>query len=142
MELVKGIDLAMVRTQMEAGQKLWLEELRLAKDGGKGMPPKSLYVEFILHFDAKVEATSENVYKLTHALDAAYCHLDAIHHQSTKSTYKCQPQDWIDNQQLMYLADPQCTFVTADEKLIAKLEECPAQSGRVCRFDEFMASNT
>ena len=60
------------------------------------------------------------------------------HHQSTKGAYKFEnkPQDWIDNQQLMYLADPDLTFVTADRGLIAKLSKS-LDRHRVLKFTEF-----
>jgi hypothetical protein len=140
-QLMKGIDLSLVRRQMREGQKLWVEELQLAKEGAKDMPQKRLYAEFHLHFFARAVTTTENVNRLSDALDAAYCHLASIHHEATKSAYKFgrKYQDWIDNQQLMYLADPGCTFVTADKKLIAKLGKS-TQRAQVREFDEFVCN--
>jgi hypothetical protein len=140
-EVVMGIDLKLVRRQMQDGQKAWVQELRLAKDGSKDMPRKELYAEFFLHFFARAPVTTENINRLGGALDAAYQHLAAIHHDATKSTYQFERkhQDWIDNQQLIYLADPDCTFVTGDGKLIAKLRRS-TQRSQIRHFDEFTSS--
>jgi len=137
-DLTFGIDLAMLRKQMEDGKQLWGEELRLAKNGRKEMPPAELHAEFILQFDVHAPGTRENIQRVSRALDAAYCHLAQIHHQSTKGAYKFDSnlQDWIDNQQLMYLADPDITFVTADRRLIAKLSKS-LDRDRVREFAEF-----
>jgi hypothetical protein len=138
-DLTAGIDLAMVRRQMEDGKKLWGEQLGLAKNEGKGMPPPDLYAAFILAFDAHAPQSPENVVRVSRALDAPYCHLAHIHLESTKGAYKFEGklQDWIDNQQLMYLADPDLTFVTADRKLIAKLGKS-LDRHRVREFEEFV----
>jgi len=138
-DLTAGIDLAMVRRQMEAGKRLWGEQLGLAKNAGKGMPPPDLYASFILAFDAHAPQSPENVGRVSRALDAAYCHLAHIHLESTKGAYKFEGklQDWIDNQQLMYLADPNLTFVTADRKLTAKLGKSLDRQ-RVRGFEEFV----
>lgn len=137
-DLVVGIDFMLLRKQMEDGKKLWGEELRLAKSGKKEMPPAALYAEFILQSSLHAPQTQENLTKVSRALDAAYCHLAHIHHESTKSVYKFENnlQDWIDNQQLMYLADTDITFVTADQRLIAKLGKSVDQS-RVMEFSRF-----
>jgi hypothetical protein len=105
------------------------------------MPPRERYAEFILHFDLRGEPTSENIRRVTAALDAAYRHLAHVHHEGTKSNYRFDnhPQDWIDNQQLMYLADPDYTFVTLDGRLVAKLEKS-TQRARVQGFNEFAAN--
>jgi hypothetical protein len=140
-DLTVGLDLAMLRRQMQDGKELWGEELKLAKNGHKEMPPAELHAEFILQFDIHAPQTQENVQGVTRALDAAYCHLAHIHHESTKGTYKFDNnlQDWIDNQQLMYLADPDTTFVTADRRLIAKLKKSVDRQ-RVRVFTEFAAT--
>jgi hypothetical protein len=137
-DLTCGIDLAMLRKQMEDGKRLWGDELRLAKDGHKEMPPAGLHAAFILRFDVHAPQTPENIQRVSRALDAAYCHLAQIHHQSTKGVYRFDSklQDWIDNQQLMYLADPDLTFVTADRRLIAKLSKS-LDRHRVREFTEF-----
>jgi len=137
-DLTFGIDLGMLRKYMEDGKKLWGEELRLAKNGEKEMPPPELHATFILRFNVYALETQENVERLSRALDAAYCHLAQIHHASTRSVYRFDKnlQDWIDNQQLMYLADPELTFVTADKRLIAKLGKSKDR-GRVREFTEF-----
>ncbi len=138
-DLTAGVDLAMLRKQMEDGKNLWGEELRLAKNAGKRMPPPDLYAAFILAFDAHAPQSREHVGKVSRALDAAYCHLAHIHLESPKGAYKFEGklQDWIDNQQLMYLADPSLTFVTADRKLIAKLGKS-LDRHRVQEFEDFV----
>jgi hypothetical protein len=137
-DLSVRIDLPSLRKEMEDGKKLWAEQLRVAKDGEKEMPPVEGYAAFILAFDVHAPRTQENIQRVSRALDAAYCHLAQIHHQSTKGAYKFEnkPQDWIDNQQLMYLADPDLTFVTADRGLIAKLSKS-LDRHRVLKFTEF-----
>jgi hypothetical protein len=118
-----------------------VQELQGAKDGAKAMPSKSLYAEFILHFDVRADSTPETVAALQRALDAAYCHLAEIHHQATRSTYRFERnyQDWMDNQQLMYLGDPDCTFITGDKRLISKLRKS-SQLAQVRSFDDFAAN--
>ncbi len=103
------------------------------------MPPPNLYATFILAFDVHAPQSDGNVARISRALNAAYCHLAHIHHESTKGAYKFETklQDWIDNQQLMYLADPAFTFVTADKKLIAKLGKS-LDRDRVLEFEEFV----
>jgi hypothetical protein len=83
--------------------------------------------------------TKENVTLVSRGLDAAYCHLSQVHHESTKGKYKVgnKLQDWIDNQQLMYLADPDFIFVTADRPLIAKVRKS-VDHDRVKEFNEFV----
>jgi len=136
-----GIDLALVRNQSKQGKDLWVQELELAKSGKKGMPTRDLYAEFILNFNLRATTTSENIRRVAAGLDAAYCHLEQVHHEGTKSTYRFDnhPQDWIDNQQLMYLADPKYTFVTLDGRLISKLRKS-TQNVRVQNFNDFAAS--
>jgi hypothetical protein len=101
----RGIDLALIRNQSKHGKDLWVQELELARSGRKGMPTRDLYAEFVLNFDLRAGTRSENIQRISAALDAAYCHLAQIHHEGTKSNYRFDnhPQDWIDNQQLMYL---------------------------------------
>ena len=137
----RGIDLSRLKDYVRNGKDLWVQELELAKKGRKGMPPRDLYAEFILHFHLNGETNAENIRKVSAALDAGYCHLAQVHHEGTKSNYRFDkhPQDWIDNQQLMYLADPDYTFVTLDRRLIAKVSKS-AQSGRVREFNEFAAN--
>jgi hypothetical protein len=84
-ELTMGIDLSMVRKQMEYGHQLWVDELYLAKNDNKGIPPKEVYAEFILHFDLRAETTKERINTLAGAIDAAYCHLAAPCCQSLTS---------------------------------------------------------
>lgn len=134
----RGIDLALVKNQSKDGKDVWVRELELAKNGGKRMPPRDTYAEFILHFDLKADTTAENIQKVSAGLDAGYCHLAQVHHASTKSNYRFDnhPQDWIDNQQLMYLAEPDYTLVTLDQPLIAKLAKS-TQRLRVREFNEF-----
>jgi hypothetical protein len=76
------INLGMVKQQIKIGQRLWVQELQLAKDGEKKLPSKSLYAEFILQFDVRAEATPER----TAALEAAV----SIHRQS-RWLYGCWP---------------------------------------------------
>ncbi|MGA7796832.1 MAG: hypothetical protein WCA19_27715 [Candidatus Acidiferrales bacterium] len=137
-DLAVRIDLPSLRKEMEDGKKLWAEQLRVAKDGKKEMPPVGGYAAFILAFDVHAPRTQENIQRVSRALDAAYCHLAQIHHQSTKGAYKFENelQDWIDNQQLMYLADPDLMFVTADRRLMAKLSRS-LDRHRVREFTEF-----
>lgn len=137
--LTYGIDLRMVSEQMKYGKNLWGGELGLAKDGDKQMPSAELHAAFILHFDVHASQNEENIALVSRGLDAAYCHLSQIHHESTKGGYKVgnKLQDWIDNQQLMYLADPELTFVTADRPLIAKVRKSVDQC-RVKGFTEFV----
>lgn len=133
-----GVDFGLVRKQMDEGKDLWLKELGLAKQNQKQMPSPALYAEFMLHFFVHGATTTENIGKMVRALDACYCHLAGIHHDITRSLYRYQdrPQDWIDNQQLMYLADPSCVFVTLDRPLIARLKKS-SQRARVQEFSEF-----
>jgi hypothetical protein len=81
------------------------------------------------------QACSPEVWLQNHAVTV----LAHIHLESTKGAYKFEGklQDWIDNQQLMYLADPALTFVTADRKLIAKLGKS-LDRDRVREFEEFV----
>jgi hypothetical protein len=138
----RGIDLTLVKNQSEEGKAVWVRELELAKNGGKRMPPRNTYAEFILHFDLKADATTENIRKVSEGLDAGYCHLSHVHHESTKGNYRFDkhPQDWIDNEQLMYLADPDFTFVTLDRRLIAKLAKS-SQKARVREFNDFVVNH-
>ncbi len=133
-----NVDLPMLRKELENGKKLWGQQLRLAKNDEREMPPPKRYAAFILAFDVHAPQTQENIGRVSRALDAAYCHLAQIHHQSTKGAYNFDNnlQDWIDNQQLMYLADPDLTFVTADRRLIAKLTKS-LDRHRVREFTEF-----
>lgn len=133
-----GIDLPSLRKEVEEGKKLWAEQLKLAKNDRKEMPSVERYAAFVLRLDAHAPQTQENIQRVATALNAAYCHLAQIHHQSTKGAYRFENklQDWIDNQQLIYLADPDLTFVTADRHLIAKLRKSRDRH-RVLEFTEF-----
>jgi len=112
--------------------------MKHAKNDRKEMPSVERYAAFVLRLDAHAPQTQENIQRVATALDAAYCHLAQIHYQSTKGAYRFENklQDWIDNQQLMYLADPDLTFVTADRHLIAKLRKSRDRH-RVLEFTEF-----
>jgi hypothetical protein len=137
-ELVKSIPLQVIRSEIEGGKKLWAEVLQLATDSSEKMPSKDTYAKFHLRYFAHADITTENIKKVGDALDAAYCHLAYIHHEGTTSCYKfaTYAQDRIDNQQLVYLADSECTFVTADQKLIAKLDQSTRRR-QVRHFKEF-----
>jgi len=137
-DLNVAIDLPSLRKEMEDGKKVWADQLRLAKDDGKKMPSVESYAAFVLDFDVHAPRTPHNVEKISRALNAAYCHLADIHHRSTKGSYRVDRnlEDWIDNQQLFYLADPDLTFVTADRRLIAKLTNS-LDRNRVREFTEF-----
>lgn len=139
--LYRGIDLGLVKRQSKEGKDLWVQELALAKSNAKKMPSRDLYAEFILNFNLRAPTNSESIGKLAAALDAAYCHLAQVHHESTKSNYRFDnhPQDWIDNQQLMYLGDPNYTFVTLDSRLISKIAKS-SQKTRVQEFNNFAAN--
>ncbi|HWH59163.1 MAG TPA: hypothetical protein VN682_16160 [Terriglobales bacterium] len=137
-DLTFGIDLPVLRRYMNDGKALWCEELRLAKEGEKAMPPADLHAKFILRYDVFASETEQNIKLCERALDAAYCHLARIHLDCTRGEYRFErnDQDWIDNQQLMYLADPELTFVTSDKRLIAKLGKS-VDRNRVLEFTEF-----
>jgi hypothetical protein len=137
----RGIDLALVKDQAKDGKDVWVRELELAKNARKEMPPRDIYAEFVLHFDLKGDTTAENIRKVSAGLDAGYCHLEQVHREGTKSNYRFDnhPQDWIDNQHLMYLADPEYTFVTLDQPLMARLAKS-TQRARVRNFYEFAAN--
>ena len=139
--LYRGIDLGLVKRQSKEGKDLWVQELALAKNRAKKMPSRDLYAEFILTFNLRAPTDSESIGKLAAALNAAYCHLAQVHHESTKSNYRFEnhPQDWIDNQQLMYLGDPNYTFVTLDSRLISKIAKS-TQKSRVQEFNNFAAN--
>jgi len=140
-ELTVRIDLPSLRKEVEDGKKLWAEQLTFAKKDGKEMPSVEGYAGFVLRFELHAPRTQHNVQQISKALDAAYCHLAHVHHQCTKGTYRVENnlQDWIDNQQLMYLADPNMIFVTADRRLIAKLNKS-LDRDRVREFTEFATS--
>jgi|SRR5271167_162340 len=84
----RGIDLALVKNQAKDGKAVWVRELELAKNGGKRMPPRNIYAEFVLHFSLKGDTTAENIRKVSEGLDAGYCHLAQVHHESTKNNYR------------------------------------------------------
>jgi hypothetical protein len=55
----------------KTGRSFGGEELRLAKDGEKEMPPAELHAVFTLQFDVHAPQTQENVRRVSRALDAA-----------------------------------------------------------------------
>jgi hypothetical protein len=134
-DLTFGIDLTMLRKQMEDGKKLWGGRAETCKGWRKRDAARRAARG--VHLAVRCSRTS-NSGKRPKSFKGARCSLAQIHHQSTKGAYKFDSklQDWIDNQQLMYLADPDLTFVTADRRLIAKLSKS-LDRHRVREFTEF-----
>jgi len=86
-----------------------------------------------------VEMSDEQVAAMASALDAVYCYEETVWTMSRKGNFKPakNTNDWIDMNQLFYLADPLLEFVTRDST-IRKRCSTSRQSQRVVLLTEVL----
>ena len=137
LELISGIDLNVVDSQTRTGKALWTAELeKIEKQGFKLPPPEEWAAS---HFpEIGLPDTPDNRSRVAQMLSAAYEHLVTISRDVQGGyNYRKNEGDWLDNQQLYYLSDPNFIFVTAEQKLRRKAENSP-QASRILRFEDFL----
>jgi hypothetical protein len=133
-----GMDLDMIRNQMDAGQQAHvdsLERLRKGELAAHSVPWK--WVKGMLR-PLKDDLSQEECERLASVLDAAFRYDCYLWNEASGGRYDFSKHrsDWIDSSLLLYLADPHINLLVHDRKLKMRIAGSP-QSDRVHNYDEF-----
>jgi hypothetical protein len=135
-----GLDIAMIDSQLQAGKDDHASRLRHARESKTpDLTPQGWGAE-LLRF-LKEDPTDERCLKLGSAAGAAYALDRELWRLARTSTYDFSQHDsdWIDRQQLMYLADPRIVMVTNEQSLLRRISGS-GQEERVIRLPTLLTS--
>ena len=131
-----GFDLQLLAKQIEDGKKSHARRLEELRQGNLSPSTTDTWTRAVLRL-MDVPATAANQTKLLTALDAA-CHYDVSLYGMAKNRnydFSRHDSDWIDSQQLYYLADSSVRIVTRDAN-IRFLTMSSTQRDRILSFDD------
>ena len=127
-----GFNLDMLVRQVQDGKNAHVQVLSRLRDGTLLRPTQKQWALGVL-CNLRIPITDANVARLSSALDAAYQYDSVLYDLALNNTYDFtkHDSDWLDTQQLYYLADPNVLLVTLDTKLKARTNKS-SQNGQVC----------
>ncbi len=131
-----GFDLALLQRQVREGKANHSRALAELRSGVLRRSPRQIWASSVLE-RIEVPVNTPNVQRLLAALDAAYCYDESLWTLAEEHTYDFarHDSDWLDEQQLFYLADPTVLFVTSDEKIRQRTSNSN-QASRILSFDQ------
>jgi hypothetical protein len=89
-----------------------------------------------------LEPTDLQTARMAKALDAVYAYQESVWTMSTSDAFKPEnnQNDWIDLNQLFYLADPSVYFLTAERKIKLRCQRSN-QANRILVLSEYLTAN-
>ena len=132
-----GFDFASLVHSIQEGKDNHSRVLSELRDGTLKRSPPNIWAASVL---SRVGVSSDvrNIRRLLTALDAAYHYDQSLWElaESHKYDFARHDSDWIDEQQLFYLADPRVLFITSDTRIKLRTSKS-RQADRILSFDEF-----
>jgi hypothetical protein len=131
-----GFNLDKVVQQVQTGKDAHAQALQGLRSKTTLRPTRQQWAVGVLH-DLQIQITTLNVASLCSALDAAYEYDNYLYNLAQKNSYDFSKHDsdWLDSQQLYYLADPNVFLVTFDSKLKQRIAGS-SQADRILNFEE------
>jgi hypothetical protein len=131
-----GFSLAALLRQIQEGKTNHSRVLGELRSGTLRRSSPQIWATAVLH-RIELSADSSNIQKLLTALDAAYHYDQSLWELAENQTYDLtrHDSDWIDEQQLFYLADPTVLFVTSDTRIKRRTSKS-RQADRILSFEE------
>ena len=119
-------------SQMDAGKSEHAKLLVSVRDGTQNLPTPEQWASSILAMNG-YSALSVEANRVASALESAYLFDLSLWDLAKNNTYDFlkHASDWIDSQQLYYLADPSIHFLTTDESTIRKRVAASSQAARI-----------
>jgi hypothetical protein len=132
-----------VRQQQEEGEQAHVERLRWIKRKKQPLPPPAEWAKAMLK-QVQISPDSKQAAEFADRLDACY-HFDAevwkaVIAPNSKYNPENHRNDWIDQQQTMYLCDPSIHLLTADGGLVKKVS-ASRQSNRVLSLTPYFGAH-
>jgi hypothetical protein len=131
-----GFDFRLHIAQHLDGHQVHVDQLKQLRNGDLQVPSRFAWAAGILARQG-LRPSDEDCRRVAESLDAAF-HFDmALFKRAKTSNYNFEKHatDWIDEQQLYYLSDPQVHFLTRD----GRLQEWVKQSTQAKRILDFSA---
>lgn len=134
-----GFNLEMLVRQVQDGKNAHSHALSQLRDGTLLRPTQQQWALGVLCRLA-IPISDANVARLCSTLDAAYQYDTQLYDLALCNNYDFtkHDSDWLDTQQLYYLADPSVFLVTLDSKLKARTAKS-SQIGQVLDFEDLKA---
>jgi hypothetical protein len=129
-----GLHPTVVLEQTLTGKQVHADQLEKVRAGELQLPNKPTWARGIL-VSLGQKPTHEECLKLAEGLDAAYQLFQWFGQQAKTSNYNFakHDSDWIDEQQLYYLADPQTYFLTSDTHFVERVRGS-GQAARIITY--------
>jgi len=133
-----GIDLDLILRQLKSGKEQHAQVLESLRRGVVRRSTPETWAGGVLR-TAGISITPENAKKVLTVLDAVYRYDTFLWDLAEKQKYDFSQHDsdWLDSQQLYYLADPNVILVTSDRNLKHRTN-ASTQQNRIVTFDEFL----
>ena len=134
-----GFDLQLLLNQIEEGKQSHSERLEGLRHGELLPSTDDSWSRSILNF-IDLPVTDANARKILAALNAAHLYEISLYEMAKNHQYdfRKHDSDWIDAQQLYYLADPSVWFITCDANIRFRTIDS-TQRDRILSFDELKA---
>jgi hypothetical protein len=135
-----GFSFQTVTKQHEAGMEAHLNQLQALRDGELAIPPSRDRWAAVILKSLGLRPSPGECQRLGGALDAAYEYDQHLWSLVVSSNYNFAKHrtDWIDQQQLYYLADDQMHFLTGEQRIKRRAGNSPQRS-RILTLDEFVS---
>lgn len=135
-----GFDFALLKRQMNEGRDLHSKALEELRQGQLLRSGRTRWAASVLRL-MEVAADPVNQSKLLDSLDAAWNYDEFLYNLAQKQVYDFakHDSDWIDFQQLFYLADPHVVLITMDTNIKFRTK-ASIQSDRILSLDELQDS--
>lgn len=134
-----GFNLDMVVRQAQNGKDAHSQALKDLRTNKLLRPTQQQWAASVI-LSLKTRLTNSKVGRLCSALDAAYQYESCLYDLAQNNSYDFSKHDsdWLDLQQLYYLADPSVVLVTLDSKI--KLRSARShQLGQILDFEQLKA---
>lgn len=132
-----GFDFNLHVGQLLQGEREHVEQLQELRKGNLQVPSRLAWAAGILARQG-LKRSHDDCRKVAQSLDAAF-HFDmSLYGRARTSNYNFEKHrtDWIDEQQLYYLTDPQVHFLTGDGRL-REWTKASTQASRILDFNSF-----
>jgi len=137
-----GIDLQLLVRQIAEGKESHAQRLEKLRQGELLSSTSTTWSTAVLGLIG-VPANDANRAKLLEALDAAHKYDESLYDMAKNHNYDFSQHDtdWIDSQQMYYLADPSVLFVTCDSNIAFRVRGS-TQRSRILNFPELIVRAT
>ena len=132
-----GFDSSLHVAQLSQGEHEHVQELHKLRNGILEIPSSLVWAAAILVRQG-MKPSHEECQRVARSLDAAFQFDMSLYSHARTSNYNFEKHksDWIDEQQLYYLSDPQVYFLTRDGRL-REWTKASTQASRILDFDSF-----